>query len=66
MKFSEMWIDSETITQSEVSQKNKMLYDITHMWHLENDTDAVISKAEIETQMYRTDIWIPGWTGGMG
>ena len=61
-----MWIDTETVIQNEVSQKNKILYDITYMWHLENDTDAVICKAEIETQMYRTDIWIQGWTGEVG
>ena len=36
------------------------------MWNLENDTDEVICKAEIETQMYRTDIWTPGWAGGVG
>ena len=28
------WMDLETIISSEVSQTNKILYDITHMWNL--------------------------------
>ena len=31
-----------------------------------NDRDDLICKAEAETQMYRTNIRIPGGEGGMG
>ena len=45
-----------------------MLYINVFRWNLEkNDTDEPICKAEIETQMYRTNIWTPrcgGWGGG--
>ena len=33
--FTEMWIDLETVIQSEVSQKEKNKYRITYMWNLE-------------------------------
>ena len=33
------------------------------MWNLENGTDEPICKAEIETQMYRTNVWTPGRKG---
>ena len=29
------------------------------MWNLESGTDGPICKAEIETQTYRINIWIP-------
>ena len=50
---AEMWLDRETVIQSEVRQKgNKVLYLMnTRMWNLEkNGTDDLICKAEIETQ----------------
>ena len=35
------------------------------MWNLGKCIDALMCKAEIETQMERTDIWIPKgkWSG---
>ena len=36
MPFAEMWMDLETVIQSEVSQKEKqILYNIAYMWNLE-------------------------------
>ena len=34
------------------------------MWNLENGIDDLICKAEIETQTYSTNIWIPRGKGG--
>ena len=31
------------------------------MWNLESGTDEPICKAEIKTQTYRINIWIPRW-----
>ena len=45
--FAETWIDVETVIQSEVRQNNK--YKIAYIWNLENGTDELICKAEIET-----------------
>ena len=51
--FVETWMDLETIIRSEVSQKEKnkhrMLMHICGI--LKNGTDALVCKAEIETQM---------------
>ena len=41
------------------------------MWNLENGTDETVCKAEIETQIQRTNVWAPrgevkgGGGGGM-
>ena len=51
--FGEMWMDLETVIQSEVSQKEKNKYHIlTHIRGIyKNGTDEPVCKAEIETQM---------------
>ena len=57
----EDWVDLETVIQDEVSQKDKnkqrMLIDICGIQ--KNCTDGLIYKAEIETQVQRTDVQIP-------
>ena len=59
--FVEVWMDLETVIQSEVSQKEKNKYHI--LMHIcgiyKNGIDDLTCKAEIETQMERTNIWIP-------
>ena len=65
--FAEMWMDLETVLQSEVSQKEKSKYHILiHICGIQkNGTDELICKAEIELQMQRTNLWLPrGETGG--
>ena len=51
--FVEMWLDLETVIQSEVSQKEKNKYRILmHICGMQkNGTDELVCKAEIETQM---------------
>ena len=65
--FVETWMDLETVIQSEVSQKEKNKYRIlTHICGtLKNGTDEPVCRAEIETQMQRTNVWTPrGESGG--
>ena len=70
--FAEMWMDLETVIQSEVNQKEKNKYHVlTHICGIQkNGTDEPVCKAEIETQMQRTNLWAPrgecgvGWGGG--
>ena len=68
--FIETWMDLETVIQSEVSQKEKNQYHIlTHICGTQkNGTDEPVCRAEIETQMQRTNVWTPrgesGWGGG--
>ena len=59
--FVETWMDLETVIQREVSQKGKNKYRIlTHIYVIQkNGRGEPVSKAEIETQMQRTNIWTP-------
>ena len=52
----EMWMNLETVLQSEVSQKEKNKYRIlTHICGTQkNGTDEPVCRAEIKTQMQRT------------
>ena len=67
--FVETWMDLDPVIQSEVSQKEKNKYRIlTHICGIQkNGTDELVCKAEIETQMQRTNVWTPrGESGGGG
>ena len=66
--FVETWMDLETVIHSEVGQKEKNKYQIlTHICGIQkNGTDETVSKAEIETQMQRTNIWTPRGESGKG
>ena len=69
--FAETWIDLETVIQSEVSQKEKNKYHIMLLicGIQKNGTDELICKAEIETQVQRTNLWTPrgaGWWNELG
>ena len=63
-----MWMDLETVIQSEVSQKEKNKYRIlTHICGIQKTvTDELVCKAEIETQMQRTNVWTPRDKSGGG
>ena len=57
--FVEMWMDPETVIQSEISQKEKNQYHIlVPIGGIQKKgTDEPISRAGIETQTQRTDMW---------
>ena len=61
MPFAETWMDLETVIQTEVSQKEKDKYHIISLicGIEKNSTDELISRAEIESQMSRTKLWLP-------
>ena len=40
-------------------REKQMSYDITYMWNLKYDTNEFIYKTEIDSQIYRTDLWLP-------
>ena len=64
--FVETWMDLETVIQTEVCQKEKNKYRmLTHICGIQkNSTDEPVCKAEIGTQMQRTDVWTPRGDGG--
>ena len=53
MPFAAMWMGLDMITLSEVSQtgERQISYDITYMWDLKKNTNQIIYKTEIESQM---------------
>ena len=57
--FVEMWMDPQTITPSEISQKEKNKYCIlTHMYGVDKDgTDESVCRAGIEMQTDKMDLW---------
>ena len=40
--FAEMWMDLETVIQSEISQEEKKKYINTHMWNLKKKMVKII------------------------
>ena len=36
------------------------------MWNLKNDTDELIYKTETDSQIWRTNLWLPGGKEGEG
>ena len=44
--MTEAWMDLEIIILSEVSQRERQIYDITYMWNLKYDTNELIYKTE--------------------
>ena len=66
--FVEMWMDLETVIQSDISQKEKNKYRrLTLICGIQKTgKDELVCKAEIETQMQRTNVWTPRGESGVG
>ena len=67
--FVVRWMDLESVIQSEVRQKEKNKYRmLTHIYGIQkNGTGELVCKAEIETQMQRTNVRTPsGESDGEG
>ena len=64
MPFAAAWMDLEIVILSEVNQAEKDIsYDIAYMWNLKKGTNELIYK-KTESQMQKTNLWLPGGTGG--
>ena len=68
MPFAATWMDLEMIILSEVSQTEKDKYCIiSHICGIQKSaTDELICEEEIESQMQKTNLWLPTGDGGMG
>ena len=64
----EVWMDLETVIQSEVSQKEKNKYGVLiHICGIQkNGIDEPVFKAELQTQIQGTNIWTPRGESGWG
>ena len=49
VSFAATWMDLENIILNDVSQR-QILYDITYMWNLKNNTKESIYKSETDSQ----------------
>ena len=60
--FADMWTDLEIVIQSKVSQKEKNKYCLISLicGIQKNGTDELVCKAEIESQMQRTNMVTKG------
>ena len=66
MPFVATWMDLKTVILNEVSQIEKDKY---HMVSLirgiyKKGTNELIYKMEVESQMQKTNLWLPGGKGG--
>ena len=59
-------MDLEIIILSEVNQTERQIsYDVIYLWNLKNKnhTSELIYKTEIETQTWKTNLWLPKGKG---
>ena len=54
-------MDLEIIMPREVRKRKTNTFDITDMWNLKNDTSE--HSYDIETDLQRTDLWLPRGKG---
>ena len=59
MSFAGTWMNLEVIIGNEVRQ-SQISHDINYMWNVKNrGTNKLIYKTEIESQMQKTNFWLP-------
>ena len=50
------WMSLENTIFGEVSQR-QILYDITYMWNIKNNTNEFIYKTETDSQIQKRNLW---------
>ena len=45
-------------------RQRQISYYITYEWNLKYGTNELSYKTEIESQMWKINLWLPGWGGG--
>ena len=56
MSFVTTWMNLEMIILSKSHRERQILYNITYMWNLKNDTNELIYKTEIHSQTQKTNL----------
>ena len=59
-------MDLQVIILSELRKRKTTSYDVTYMRNLKTDTNELIYKRETDSQMFKTNLWLPrgkerGW-----
>ena len=50
LSFAAIWMDLENIILSKSDRERQILYDITYMWNLKNNTNGSIYKTETDSK----------------
>ena len=65
MPFAATQVDVEMIRLNEIYRERQISYDIAYMWSLKNDTSELGHKTETDSQIQKTNLWLPnGKVGG--
>ena len=66
MPFAVTWMDLEIVILSEVKSEGErqILYDISYIWNLKNNTNESIYKTETDSQTEKTNLWLPTGMAG--
>ena len=60
MPFAATCMDLEIIILSKSDRERQISYDIPHMWNLiKNDINKLIDKTEKDSQISKTNLWLP-------
>ena len=54
----------EMIILSKSDRERQISYDVTYLWNLKYDTDQHVYETETDSEIQRTDLWLPGGGGG--
>ena len=64
MPFAATWMDLKIIVLSKVSQTKTNSQDIAYMQNLKNDAIELVYKTETDSQIQKTNLWLPKGKGG--
>ena len=53
------WMQPEILILSKSNRERQIPHDITYMWNLKYGTNEPIYRTEIDSQTWRTDLWLP-------
>ena len=61
LPFAATWMDLEIIILSHSDRERQILYVIVYMWNpiLKNYTNELIYKTETDSQISKTNLWLP-------
>ena len=54
-------MDLDTVILSKVKHRNKYYVYLLQVEYKKNGTNELIYKAEIKSQIKKTNLWLPGW-----
>ena len=58
-QHSSLHPSKENQMHTKSDRERQMSYDITYMYNQKNDTNELIYETEIDSQMWKTDLWLP-------